>query len=83
MDIIWSIASKILEKTLLLINYHLIVDAYSKFTRIYGMESMSAEDIMDKLYMFQAISGKLYEFGWWDLERIQTDTGMQFTSMEF
>ena len=33
--------------------------------------------------MFQAISGKLDEFVWWDLERIQTDAGMQFTSKEF
>ena len=36
---------------------------------------MSAEDIMDKLYMFQARFGKVNEFGQWDLERIQTDAG--------
>ena len=54
-----------------------------KLPRLYGIESITTEEVMDKLYMFQAISGKLYEFGWWDLERIQTDTGMQFTSMEF
>ena len=33
--------------------------------------------------MFQAIFGKLYEFGWWYLERIQTYTGLQFTPLEF
>ena len=30
---------------------------------------------MDKLDMFQSIFGKVDEFGWWDLERIQNDAG--------
>ena len=30
---------------------------------------------MDKSDMFQAISGKVDEFGWWDLERISADAG--------
>ena len=38
---------------------------------------------MDKLDMFQARFGKIYEFGWWDIERIQTEYGTQFTSKEF
>ena len=38
---------------------------------------------MDKLDMFQEIFGKVDEFGWWDMERIQTDDGKQFTSKEF
>ena len=38
---------------------------------------------MDKLDIFQDISGKVDEFGWWDMERIQTDSGTQFTSKEF
>ena len=33
--------------------------------------------------MFQAIFEKLYEFRWWDMERNQTDSRMQFTSKEF
>ena len=33
--------------------------------------------------MFQAMFGKLSEFRWWDMEIIQTDAGMQFTSKEF
>ena len=33
--------------------------------------------------MFQSISGKIDEFGWWDLERISVDEGTQFTSTEF
>ena len=38
---------------------------------------------MDKLYMFQARFGKVHEFGWWDMERIKTDTSTKFTSKEF
>ena len=38
---------------------------------------------MDKLDTFQSIFGKLDEFGWWDMERIQTDAGTQFNSKEF
>ena len=38
---------------------------------------------MDKLDMFQAIFGKVDEFGWWDLERIKTDYGSKLTSNDF
>ena len=33
--------------------------------------------------MLQYILGKIDEFGWWDLEGISADAGMQFTSTEF
>ena len=32
--------------------------------------------------MFQSRSGKIDEFGWWNLERISTDAGTQFTLTE-
>ena len=38
---------------------------------------------MDRLDMFQAILGKLDEFGWWYMEIIQTDPVTQCTSKEF
>ena len=38
---------------------------------------------MDKLDMFKSRSGKIDEFGWWDLEIISADAGPQFTSTEF
>ena len=38
---------------------------------------------MDKLDMFQARFGKVDDFVWWDIERIQTDAITQFTSKEF
>ena len=33
--------------------------------------------------MFQFRSGKIDEYGWWDLERISADAGTLFTSTEF
>ena len=38
---------------------------------------------MEKLDMLQAIFGKVNDFGWCGLERIQTDTGKQFTPNTF
>ena len=47
------------------------------------MENITAEEVMYKLEKFQAIFGKVDDFGWWDMERIQTETGTKFTSKEF
>ena len=33
--------------------------------------------------MFQARFVKVDEFGWWDMDRIQTDSGTYFNSKEF
>ena len=47
------------------------------------MENITTEEVMDKLDMFQAIFGKIDEFGIWDMEIIQTDDETKFTSKEF
>ena len=47
------------------------------------MEDITTEEVMDKLDMFQSRFGKVYAFGWWDMERIQTDAGTQFTFKDF
>ena len=82
-DIIPSISSKILTKDTTFSNYLLIVDYYSKLTKVYGMENTTTEEVINKLYIFQSIFRKVDEFGWWDMEIIQTDAGTQFTSREF
>ena len=64
-------------------NYLVIVDAYYKIPKLYGMENITTAEVMDKLDMFQSIFGKIDQFGWWDLERILADTGTQFTLTEF
>ena len=51
-------------------NYILIVDAYPKIAKLYGMEIITTEELMDKLDMFQYRFGKIDKFGWWHLERI-------------
>ena len=47
------------------------------------MGNITAKEVMEKIDMFQAIFGKLDEFGWWDMEIIQTDDCTQFTSKDF
>ena len=61
----------------------MIVDAYSKLPKLYGMENITTEEVLDKLDMFQSRCGKINQFGWWDLERISADAGTQFTSTKF
>ena len=83
MDIISSTASKSFTSETTFSRYILIVDAYSKIPKLYGIENITIEEVMDKLDMFQSRFGKIDEFGWWDLERISADAGKQFTSTEF
>ena len=81
--IIPSTAPKILTSDTTFSNYLLIVDAYSKIPKLYGIEKIKKELVMYKLDMFQSRFGKMDQFGWWDLERISVDAGTQFTSTEF
>ena len=82
MDKFPSTAPKILTSDRTFSSYLLIVDAYSKIPKLYGMEKITSGGVMEKLDMFQSRSGKIDEFGWWDLERISADSGKQFTSTE-
>ena len=44
------------------------------------MEIVATKEVIDKLDMFQSRFGKIDKFGWWYLERISADAGMEFTS---
>ena len=83
MDIIPSTAPKSLTSDTTFSNYLLIVDAYSKIPKLYGMENIPVEEVMDKLDMLQSRLGQIDQFGLWDLERISADAGTQFTLTEF
>ena len=83
MDIIPSTESKSFTSDTIFSNYILIFDAYSKISKLYGMDKITTEEVVDKLDMFQSRFGKIDEFGWWDLERISADAGTQFTTTEF
>ena len=46
-------------------SYYLLIDnANSKPPKLHGMEKITNEEVKDKLYMFQAIYGKVDECGW-------------------
>ena len=83
MDIIPTTAAKQLTSETNFSNYILIVDAYSKISKLYGMEKIATEEVMDDLGMFQSRFRKLDKFGWWYLEIISADAGYQLTSTEF
>ena len=57
MDIIPSTTPKILTSDTTFSNYLLIVDAYSKIPKLYGMENITTEEVMEKLDMFQSRFG--------------------------
>ena len=52
MDIILSTATKRLTSDTTFSNYLLIFDAYSKIPKLYGMEKITTEEVMDKLDIF-------------------------------
>ena len=83
MNIIPSTALKSFTSDTNFSNYILIVDAYSKIPKLYGMEKITTEEVMDKLDMFQSRFDKIYQFGWLNLEIISAHAGTQFTSTEF
>ena len=62
MDIIPAASSKSLTKYTTFYNYLLIINAYSKITKLYRMENIITEEVMDKLDTFQAILGKIDVF---------------------
>ena len=64
-------------------NFLLIVFVHSKTPKLYGVEKITTEEVMENLYMFQSRFGKKNKFGWWKLERISADVGTQFMSTEF
>ena len=70
MYIIPSSASKRLTSDTTFSNYLLIVDAYFNITKNYGMQKISTEQVMDKQDVFQSRTGKINEFGWWELKTI-------------
>ena len=83
MDIIPSTAPTFLTSDTTFYNSLLIFDAYSKIPKIYGMDKITTEEVMDQLDMFQSRFGNIDKFGWWGLEIVSADAGTQSTSTEF
>ena len=53
MDIVPATYFKSLTKYTNFTHYLLILDAYSKLPKLYGMENITTEESMDKIDMFQ------------------------------
>ena len=62
MDIIPATSSKRLTSESTFYNDLWIVYEYSKPPKLYGMEIITTEEVMDKLDLFQSRFGKIYEF---------------------
>ena len=58
MDIILSTSHKSLTGNTTFSNDLLIVDAYSKIPKLYGMDIITTREVMEKLDTFQSIFGK-------------------------
>ena len=76
-------ATKSLTSDTKFTNYLLIINAYSKIPKPYGLEKITTEEVMDDMDMFQSRFVKIEEFGWWDLEIFSADAGKKFTSTKF
>ena len=70
MDIIPPTAPKRLTSDTTFSKHLLIFDAYYKIPKLYGMEKIYTEEVMEKLDMSQYRFGKIDKFGWWNLEII-------------
>ena len=62
-DIIPSTAPKSLTSDSTFLNYLLIVHAYSNIPKLYGIDNITTEEVMDKLDMFKSRFGKIYQCG--------------------
>ena len=63
MDLVPSTAPKSLTSDTNVSNCLLIVDAHSKTPKLYGMNKIITEEVIDKLDMFQSRFGKIDQFG--------------------
>ena len=59
MDFIPTTSPKSLTNDTNFKNYLLIFDAYSKIPKLYGMENITTEEVLEKLDMFQSRFGKI------------------------
>ena len=60
MDIISATSSKNLTEEANFSNYLFILYAYSNIPKLYGMENIITEEVMNRLGMFQTRFGKVY-----------------------
>ncbi len=60
-----------------------LVDAYSRFNKTQGLDDKTTESVIQAIQQYTADCGSVDEFGYTDIEKICSDAGTQFISMEF
>jgi transposase InsO family protein len=60
-----------------------MVDSYSRFNKIYGLDDRTMESVIKAIRQYTADCVSVNEFGYIDIKKIRSDAGTQFTSMEF
>ena len=85
MDILYSQLQVALTPSSTHSNYLLLIDAYSWFTCIYGMHSISSQGVIDAFTSYASDHGfaKAAEYHFINIEKVKADAGTQFLSVEF
>jgi hypothetical protein len=61
----------------------ILVDAFCRYTRIIGMPSKSSHSVIAALGTFAAEHMLIRGLTFWETEKIKSDAGTEFTSLEF
>jgi transposase InsO family protein len=83
LDIQYAVSSHGLAHATTFPNYLLVVDAYSRYSKLYGLSHKSSNEVIAALQKFQAEHSFLKELGHLDTEKIRADAGSEFDSALF
>jgi len=83
LDIQYAVLHHGLTRATTFPNYLLIVDGYSRYTKLYGLQDKSSATVIEALKKFQAEHSALKEIGHLDTEKIRADAGTEFDSTLF
>jgi hypothetical protein len=83
LDVLYLVSPCGLTHAMTFPNYLLIVDAYSRHSKIYGLTHKSSSDVIGALKKFQAGHSFLCELGHLEMEKIRADSGGEFDSSLF
>jgi transposase InsO family protein len=83
MDIEHAIAGGSITPDSSLPFYLFIVDAYSRYCKIYGLRHKTTNEVVSAIQKFVADHGLINQFGYIDVDRLRADAGSQFTSKSF
>jgi transposase InsO family protein len=83
LDIQYAVLPQGLTRATTFPNYLLIVDGYSRYTRLYGLHDKSSATVIEALKKFQAKHSCLKDINHLDTVKIRADAGTEFDSNLF